>query len=780
MRIKRIIICGISILLGAATISAEKLSVDSVAHRLMYQVWSYPQEKVAITTNAEEYAAGDTIRMDVSLMDASTLLSSELSKFVYVELTNPFGSTCNRVKLKNDDGNINGYIALPSEMSEGLYTLTGYTKFMESMGPDFFFSKPLYIYGSGRPDRMPKFSFSRKGENLRISTELADESNPAVIEISTPNGKTHSSLRKKRDYSVELKREEWKNGIALAKIGNFGLFVPLPSDSTDLKISINPEGGNLVADIINTIGFSISDAVGRGIKLEGKVLDSNGNFITDVSTDRYGYGSFKFMPEKGVSYQMEISGRTYPLQEIDPSATTLQVNPFRKDVVSVVAVGNVPSEAMILVHNDGKLVHYSKIEKNTPYSFKKSELPSGINEMLLLDGNQNVISHRQVFVDKQKNEGHLFDAAIPGFMTRAYDFETSNSDLATRTAIDNIMLASGDCGRYDIPSVIKGIYEEPSSELEIGGEISGIVKSRWRGRPLANAEVSVISRDIDFWNSTKTDGDGRFVINGVDWPEGTKFVVKVVNEKGDYEDNFTIEEDSFPKVNYIIPQFEGDLYVVKELEDADIKDRLSKWLDEVEVVAKAKDDDEDDVTKIFEIIGGRTLDQDYFDSRLVTDYEAAIRAFPGLRVEGGKVVCSGGGRGKEVEIWVDGVKWVPPYEASGTSDNSASRARKQAAINTANVMTGGLLPSDIALAQYASTQSSISDLAASYPFHDVEKIIYIRPGTALIVSNHAGFAGGALMIYTKGKNKRKGFDYDLHLKVISPLGYQKPLAQKSE
>ncbi len=187
----------------------------------------------------------------------------------------------------------------------------------------------------------------------------------------------------------------------------------------------------------------------------------------------------------------------------------------------------------------------------------------------------------------------------------------------------------------------------------------------------------------------------------------------------------------------------------------------------------AKDDDENDITKIFEIIGGRTVDQDYFDSRAITTYEAAIRAFPGLIIQGGKVICSGGGRGKDVEIWVDGVKWVPPYDTSASAQTGVSTARRQAAINTANIMTGGLLPSDLALAQYASTQSSLSDLAAAFPFHNVDKIIYLRPATALIVSNHAGFAGGALMIYTKNKNAGKYIDYDMHLKVISPLGYQK-------
>lgn len=774
MDIKKVIIGGFSLLVGFAALSADNLSVDSVAHRLRYQVWSYPQEKVAIETDSEEYAAGDTVRMDISLMDASTLLPSGLSRFVYIELTDPFGATCNRVKLKNSDEKINGYIALPSEMSEGIYTLTGFTKFMESAGPDYFFAKPIYIYGSGRPDKMPKFSFTRKGDNLRVSTDLADESNPAVIEISTPTGKTYSSLRKKRNYNVELKGEEWKKGIALAKIGNYGVFVPLPYDSTNLKVSVIPEGGNLVADMTNTIGISISDAIGRGIKLEGKVLDSKGDSIVALTTDLFGYGSFRFVPEREENYQVEILGKTYPFPDIKSDAMTLQVNPFRKDIINVIPVGNVPSDAILLVHCRGNLVHYSPIEKNISYSFKKNDLPAGINEMLLLDGNQNVISRRQVFVDKATEEFLLFAADIPGLMTRAYNFDASKSDIATKTDIDNIMLSSGAWGKYDISSVIKGIYESPSAELEIGGEISGIVKSRWRGKPLSNAEVSIISSDIDFWNSTKTDVNGRFVINGVDWPDGTKFVVKVVNEKGDYEDNFNIEDDSFPIVNYIVPQFDGDFYVVKELKDADIRDRLSKWLDEVEVIAKAKDDD-DDIAKIFEIVGGRTLDQDYFESRIITTYEAAIRAIPGLIVEGGKVICPGGGRGKDVEIWVDGVKWVPPYDTSAAYDNSASRARKQAAINTAKTMTGGLLPSDIALAQYAASQSSLSDLASSFPFHDVEKIIYLRPATALIVSNHAGFAGGTLMIFTKNKNRGKSKDYDLHLKVISPMGYQKPI-----
>lgn len=770
----RLALVGIALLAGFTVEASNAINADTIANRLMYQIWSYPQEKLSIATDAEEYAAGDTIDMNIRLVDATTMRPSQLSRFAYIELSDPFGKVCKRVKLKLSEAEIDeGYLPLPSEMSEGIYTLTGYTRFMENTGPDYFFSKPIYIYGSGRPAINPSITFTRKGDNLRMTASVGDASKAAVIEISTPDGKQHSSLRKKNNFSVELKPEEWKKGVALTKIGNYGIFVPLPPDSTDLAVSMIPEGGTLVADNLNAVGIRVSDVVGRGMKLNGTLFDSKGDAITTLATDNHGYGSFKFMPEGNESYYVEICGKQFPLPIASDSASSLQVNNLRKDAVSVNVVGNKPQEAFLLVHCRGNLIHCSKIENDTPLTFKKSVLPFGINEVCLIDGNQEVISRRQFYVGPNEEMTLNFDADIPGFMTKAYGFKTNSDNIAMRTALDNMMLASGKWKRYDIPSAIKGSYESPSADLEIGGEISGIVKSRWRGKPVANAEVSIISSDIDFWNTTKTDNEGRFVINGVDWPEGTNFVVKVVNEKGDYEDNFSIKEESFPKAASIIPRFEGDVYTMKELDNSEIQDRLSKWLDEVEVTAMAKDEDENDISKIYEIIGGRTVDQDYFDHRSITNYEAAIRAFPGLLVEGGKVICAGGGRGRDVEIWVDGVKWVPPYDPSTSAPVGVSTARRQAAINTANTMTGGLIPSDLALAQYASNQSSLSDLAASFPFNNVEKIIYLRPGTALIVSNHAGFAGGALMIFTKNKNSGKYVDYDFHLKVISPLGYQK-------
>lgn len=522
----------ISVLVHVHSLASVYSKIDTVTNRMEQQKWLYPQERVFVSTNAEEYAPGDTIFMEVRIVDSSSLQPSELSRFAYVELSDPFGIVSERVKLKNAGDQMHGYFVLPSEMTEGIYTLTGYTRFMESTGPDYFFTKPLYIYGSGRPDYRPSFSFLRKGDSLRITADLGTDSSPAVMELSTLNGKTYSSLRRKKRYhSFELKKDEWRKGVALAKIGNYGLFIPLPPDSTELQVIIKPEGGSLVHDIINSVGIQIRDIAGRGIGLKGNVTDSHGNYITSIETDGNGFGSFKFLPVIGETYKVELAGENYNLPSVKEDAVTLQVNPHRKNVVSVVPTGQVPLNSIILIHTRGNLSHCGAVPKDAPYTFRKSDLHPGVNEICLLDSDLNIISRRMVFIDSEIDRSLLLDADIPGFRTQAYGFEANTSNSFGRIAIDNVMLGSGEWRLYNIESVLKGTYDNPTAELEVGGEISGIVKSRWKGKPVADAEVSIISSDIDYWNSTKTDSEGHFIFNGLDWPDGTRFVVKVVNAK---------------------------------------------------------------------------------------------------------------------------------------------------------------------------------------------------------------------------------------------------------
>lgn len=746
---------------------------DTIFHRLEEQKWLFPQEKIILRTEHEEYAAGDTVRMNIQLLDASTLKPCSLSSFVYVELTNPFGDLCKRVKLKIADDKTTGYVALSPELAEGTYTLTAYTRFMESKGVDYFFSKPLYIYGNGRNKVNPTLTYNIKGPNLNVTINLGKESEPAIMELSTPKGLTKSSIRKKSSHTFELKHEEWSKGVALAKIGSYSLFVALPPDSTNIQVDLRPEGGYLIPNIVNTIGIRISDNCGRGVELSGKIIDEKKDSISHFTTDANGFGRIQFIPEATKTYNLVAADISYPIPPACENAATIKVNSLRNKLISIEPTGNVPANSLLLIHCRGNIIYCGKIE-NPSYNINKEDLPPGINDIMLLDSNLNTLSRRNVFIAPENTdsmEWHiLIKQDIPQFGTQVPDFNPKSKDLSSLIAIDNIMLSSNSWKRYDIPSAIKGIYEKPTAELEIGSEITGTVKSRWKGKPIENAEVSIISSDISYGNTVRTDKNGRFVFNGIDWPEGTRFVLKAMNANGEPEENFTIDKEEYPVVNRIVPAFTKNSLSIKTPDDPYINDRLSKWLDEVEVTASTKNKDSDDMTHIYEIVGGRTIDQSYFERRAITSYEMALTAFPSLVIQNGRIL----NQGKEVEFWIDGVKWEPTYESTKSPHELGLEAsRKNADLSKANQMTGGLLPDDIAMSVYSSLQSPLSDFASSYPFHIVDKIIFLRPSAALIVGNHAAYNGGALMIFTKRKNATKQIDYYLNLKVISPLGYQK-------
>lgn len=124
----------------------KTLTVDSLARRLMYQVWSFPQEKVYVSTDRTAYIAGDTVRFRAFLVDANTHAKpSNPSKYIYLELLNPFGKRVEQIKIKESDGIFAGTMPLDNDIPEGNYTLCAYTQFMQNSGKEYFFRKTIPI-----------------------------------------------------------------------------------------------------------------------------------------------------------------------------------------------------------------------------------------------------------------------------------------------------------------------------------------------------------------------------------------------------------------------------------------------------------------------------------------------------------------------------------------------------------------------------------------------------------------------------------------------------------
>jgi hypothetical protein len=72
--------------------------------------------------------------------------------------------------------------------------------------------------------------------------------------------------------------------------------------SEDVEIEFFPESGSLVLGIENTVAFKASDRSGKGVNVNGGVLNSNGDTTVLFSSEYLGTGKFAFTPTTGEYY----------------------------------------------------------------------------------------------------------------------------------------------------------------------------------------------------------------------------------------------------------------------------------------------------------------------------------------------------------------------------------------------------------------------------------------------------------------------------------------------
>ena len=144
----KFVIIGFFFIISITSYSENKAVSDFpllITNRFMKQWVGAPQEKVYLQTDKPYYSAGEDIWFKAYLVNATTLGSTTLSQFIYVELINKSDSVVSRVKIKKDSLGFSGYIRLNTTIPIGFYSLRAYTYWMQNSPIDFFFTKRLFI-----------------------------------------------------------------------------------------------------------------------------------------------------------------------------------------------------------------------------------------------------------------------------------------------------------------------------------------------------------------------------------------------------------------------------------------------------------------------------------------------------------------------------------------------------------------------------------------------------------------------------------------------------------
>jgi len=131
-------------------------------------------------------------------------------------------------------------------------------------------------------------------------------------------------------------------------------------------------------------------------------------------------------------------------------------------------------------------------------------------------------------------------------------------------------------GRYNMAELAQERFSQPTIPPELWPELSGNVKDLL-GRPIENIEVTAVSLNGGFVNSTQTDKEGRFRLPIAEMPDSTLFIVSTEPSKGVIRTELILNRENFPKRTLFdvpsVQSFREQLsYHIEKVEQQDINE----------------------------------------------------------------------------------------------------------------------------------------------------------------------------------------------------------------
>ena len=729
------------------------------------QIERYPQEKLHLHTDKDSYIAGDTIWLRAHCADAATHRPVAASRYVYVELRDDRGSLVRRIKLLSRDSVYSGYLPTQSLERFGDYSLTAYTLYMRNPGPEYFFKKPLTIW---------PYRESRRTQR-------------------------NTSVRKVSDFDV----------------------------------SFFPEGGYLIDGYDCCVAFKALGDDGGSVEVTGVLKNDREEVVDTLRTLHGGMGCLRFTAHTGERYYAECTmagGKTerFDLPASNNLACVLRVLHTERDFTVMVQSGRpLPKGLRLLVHCRGNLCYFREWNDDLPsLIFKRDKLPGGVLQILLLDKAGNALSERLVFnrgeelatTDmqvrgslKQRTKVTLAvsatdpdggpaagdfsiavtdRAAVPSAMSGSIystllltselrgtietpDWYFEGRDAARVAALDALLLTQG-WRRYDVPELMKKEYVEPQYPLEVGQEIAGRINKGglWnRRKKLDRYEMRMIVPRWHYSSQAPIDKEGRFALNGFDFPDSTLFVLRPAAAKGLLPEAYVkVARDSFPEVGTLPRVPEADAanpYLAQArhyIEQRGQTDMRNILIDTVVVTHRIRQEMKSPEQRL----AAHTWDMQQIKEMGAYSIMEFVQRMPGMNFIGGRLSY----HGANVSFMIDGVldNTTTPhsadadFQAGSTIGQLIVTGTKKKSMTEIALERGGLEPD----------KNLTMPICTTWPMEWVSRIDLIAGGNMFL---WGVFDGAIVSITTK-----TGDELDqalavapaIDVSIASPLGYQTP------
>ena len=484
----------------------------------------YAPEKVFVHIDRTYFAVGETIWMKGYVESAAPV--PDTSRFLYVELLDGRQGTAKlRTKIRLGEEGFAGHMDLPDDLPGGRYTLRAYTRWQMNWPEERMFHTPIDIY---------------------------DGSDPLAAR----------------------------------------------SEDGDLDMSFYPEGGRYFNGAFASVGFKAMAPDGQGVDWEGALYDDEGTLICTSRTEHAGMGLLGFTPQEGRHYRL-VSKDGGPSWDLPPAATegaTLQVR-SRGDLFVVQVINRTGGRIFLQMSKDGSRVVLAEIEKTDRIVRIPATIP-GLQKFLLVNESGLVLAERPVYVEdpaasapiaivcdtpaytqKEKwdvrlqlpeeaaaesaevsvsvvrsafrnyqQEGNLLSYMLLSSELRGhieapeYYFNPEILVSTRQTHLDLLLMIQGWTYYDDAELVTETLFPKETVQ-SLRGEVRSVFKSQPK-----RFTLTLMAPERGQIQITEVDKGSRFVVDSLDYPDSTLFVVIVDKVRGSKSYYPTIEEDFAPVV----------------------------------------------------------------------------------------------------------------------------------------------------------------------------------------------------------------------------------------
>lgn len=374
---------------SAATAQAALPPLERLADRLKRFGKAIPQEKVFIHMDNTSYFLGDTIWFAAYTRRTNNDTPSRISRVLYAELWNHDGYLVERKLVEMQDGRGRGFFTLPDTLYSGYFELRAYTRWQLNWGQTEHFhnwQSEYWFYNKA----MAK-DFFRDYEKLysRVFPVYDKPKQPGDFY---------------RDMTLRPLRRYFKSE-------------PKPAE---LRLSLFPEGGNLVAGVPCRVAFEAATSEGevkdgtvflrmkreKGKGEKGMMKNDKGEVVDSVETENRGRGTFVFTPEEGRKYEVVFRAEKTVVQEINDvkaDGVSLQVNLDSLTgqwTFNVHATGKASRQPLgLTVMHEGKMLMFEEVQK-PQILFMPSPAHLGIHQVTVFDSIGHVYADRLFFVTR--------------------------------------------------------------------------------------------------------------------------------------------------------------------------------------------------------------------------------------------------------------------------------------------------------------------------------------------------------------------------------------------